>query len=76
MPFEEDLKEGGIWFVDHGYHETMYKMFRKINASEYIVGWYTTGNRYKSHDIDINELFRRYLPNPLLVVIDVEHSSE
>lgn len=30
MPFEEDLKEGGIWYVDHGYHEKMYAMFRKV----------------------------------------------
>lgn len=30
LPFEEDLKEGGIWYLDHGYHETMYSMFRKV----------------------------------------------
>lgn len=76
MPFEEDLKEENIWFVDHGYHETMYHMFRKINSSERIVGWYTTGQRYKKHDIEINELFRKYEPNSVLVVVDVDHDSE
>ncbi|KRX03108.1 hypothetical protein PPERSA_10189 [Pseudocohnilembus persalinus] len=76
LPFEEDLKEGGIWYVDHGYHEKMYAMFRKINLNEEIVGWYTTGVRYKKHDIDINELFRNYCANPMLVVIDPEQVSE
>jgi len=53
----------------------MYGMFRKINAREKVVGWYTTGTRFKPHDIEINELFRKYCNNPVLVVIDVEQSD-
>jgi 26S proteasome regulatory subunit N8 len=43
LPFEEDPRESNIWFVDHLFHETMYSMFKKINAKEVVVGWYTTG---------------------------------
>lgn len=43
LPFEEDPRESHIWFVDHLYHEIMYGMFKKINAKEKVVGWYTTG---------------------------------
>ena len=82
IPFEEDIKEGGIWFLDHNYHETMYSMFKKviwlnnkkINAREKVIGWYTTGTKFKPHDVEINELFRKYTYNPVLVIIDVEHS--
>lgn len=82
IPFEEDIKEGGIWFLDHNYHETMYGMFKKvifnnkkkINAREKVIGWYTTGTKFKPHDVEINELFRKYTYNPVLVIIDVEHS--
>ncbi len=31
VPFEEDLKESSIWFVDHNYHENMYDMLKKVN---------------------------------------------
>eukprot|EP01017_Pseudomicrothorax_dubius_P042529 TRINITY_DN6954_c0_g1_i5.p1 TRINITY_DN6954_c0_g1~~TRINITY_DN6954_c0_g1_i5.p1 ORF type:complete len:273 (+),score=105.31 TRINITY_DN6954_c0_g1_i5:103-819(+) len=36
---------------------------------------YTTGTKFKPHDIEINELIKRYTPRPILVVIDVEHSD-
>jgi len=54
IPFEEDMKESNIWFIDHNYHETMYAMYRKVNIKEKFVGWYTTGTKMKSHDIDIH----------------------
>jgi len=54
------------------YHETMFGMMKKINAKEKILGWYTTGRDYKNHDIDINELFKRYMPDPVFLTLDVE----
>jgi len=33
LPFEEDLAENHVWFVDHNYHEVMYNMFRKVDCS-------------------------------------------
>jgi len=71
IPFEEDPKEQSVWFVDHNYHEIMYSMYRKVNIKEKFIGWYSTGTRIKSHDIEINNLFKNYCSNPILVVIDV-----
>lgn len=33
VPFEEDDKDGSIWFLDHNYHETMFDMFKRINGT-------------------------------------------
>ena len=32
VPFEEDEKNLGIWFLDHNYHEAMFHMFKRING--------------------------------------------
>ncbi len=37
-----------------------------------MVGWYSSGPKLKLNDIEINELFKRYMPDPVLVVVDVE----
>lgn len=37
------------------------------------MGWYATGDRFKSQDILINEIFRKYNPTPVFIVVDVEH---
>ncbi|KAJ3197225.1 proteasome regulatory particle subunit [Irineochytrium annulatum] len=72
VPFEEDEKDPSVWFLDHNYHEAMYDMFKKVNAKEKMVGWYHTGPKLRSSDLEINELFKRYTPNPILVIIDVK----
>jgi len=38
------------------------------------VGWYTTGDSFKAHDIQINEIFRKYTDRPVFLVVDVEHN--
>ncbi|KAJ1954150.1 proteasome regulatory particle subunit [Dipsacomyces acuminosporus] len=50
----------------------MRDMFKKVNAKEKLVGWYHNGPKLRSSDLQINELFKRYTPNPVLVVIDVQ----
>lgn len=72
VPFEEDDKDQSIWFLDHNYHEAMYSMSRRINAKEHVVGWYSTGPKLKENDLNIQELFTDYVPNPVLVIIDVQ----
>jgi hypothetical protein len=47
-------------------------MFKKVNAREKLIGWYHTGPKLRASDLEINELFKRYTPNPLLVIIDVQ----
>lgn len=72
MPFEEDEKDPSVWFLDHNYVESMNDMFKKVNAREKLIGWYHTGPKLRASDLEINELFKRYTPNPLLVIIDVQ----
>merc|ERR1711973_917647 len=70
IPFDEDDKDRDVWFLDHEYLETMYSMFRKVNAKERVVGWYHTGPKLHQNDILINDLIRKYCPNSVLVIID------
>ena len=72
VPFEEDEKNPAVWFLDHNYVEGMNDMFKKVNAREKLIGWYHTGPKLRASDLEINELFKRYTPNPLLVIIDVQ----
>ena len=37
-----------------------------------MVGWYSTGPKIRSSDLEINERFRKYCKNPVLVIIDVQ----
>lgn len=50
----------------------MRDMFKKINAREKLIGWYHSGPKLRASDLEINELFKRYTPNPLLVIVDVQ----
>ena len=61
-----------MWFLDHNYIESMNDMFKKVNAREKLIGWYHSGPKLRASDLEINELFKRYAPNPLLVIIDVQ----
>lgn len=47
VPFEEDDKDPSIWFLDHNFLEQMHGMFKKVNAREKIIGWYSTGPRIR-----------------------------
>mmetsp|Transcript_24797 Transcript_24797/g.63841 ORF Transcript_24797/g.63841 Transcript_24797/m.63841 type:complete len:302 (+) Transcript_24797:117-1022(+) len=76
VPFEEDEKDPSIWFVDHSYLEAMSHMFKKVNAKEKIVGWYSTGPRLRSSDLDINELMSNYCDTPTLVICEVQPKSD
>ena len=37
-------------------------------AKEKIVGWYSTGPKIRTNDVDIHELFTDYHPNPAFVI--------
>merc|ERR1712126_79316 len=72
VPFDEDEKDQDAWYLDHGYLESMYQMFEKVNAKERIVGWYHTGPKLHQNDIKINDKIREYCPQSVLVIIDAE----
>lgn len=50
----------------------MNDMFKKVNAREKLIGWYHSGPKLRASDLQINELFKKYTPNPLLVIVDVQ----
>ena len=33
VPFEEDLNNSSVWFLDHNFLDTMYWMFKKVNCN-------------------------------------------
>ena len=33
VPFEEDLKKPSVYFLDHNYLETMFRMYKKVNGA-------------------------------------------
>ncbi|XWS65879.1 hypothetical protein CRYUN_Cryun05aG0151500 [Craigia yunnanensis] len=72
VPFDDDEKDPSIWFLDHNYHESMFSMFKRINAKEHVVGWYSTGPKLRENDLDIHGLFNDYVPTPVLLIIDVQ----
>lgn len=72
VPFEEDLTNPAVWFLDHDFLETMYWKFKKVNTNEDIVGFYSTGPQIKGNDLKISELFRQFCSHdPVFVIIDV-----
>lgn len=73
VPFEEDERDGKTWFLDHDYVHAMMGMFKKVNAREKIVGWYHTGPRLRSSDLEINDLFKQFVPRPVMVIVDPRH---
>lgn len=75
VPFEEDEKNAAVWFLDHNYIEGMRDMFNKVNAKEKLIGWYHSGPKLQASDLAINELFKKYTPNPLLLIVDVHPKS-
>lgn len=72
VPFDEDDKDGDVWFLDHEYLENMYNMFKKVNAKERIVGWYHTGPKLHPNDIKINDLLRSYCEKSILVIVNAK----
>ena len=56
------------WFVEF---ENMFAMCRKVNAKEKIVGFYSTGPKIRSNDLAISALMKRFIPNPVFLIVDV-----
>jgi len=75
IPFEEDEKDSKTWFLDHNYIEGMWEMFKKVNARERMIGWYHTGPKLRASDQEINDLFKRFMPRPVMVIVDVRQQE-
>ncbi|KAI9614436.1 hypothetical protein H4Q26_009592 [Puccinia striiformis f. sp. tritici PST-130] len=79
VPFDEEevasssagTSQPPSWFLDHNFVESMGEMFKKVSAKEKLIGWYHTGPKLRSTDLEINEVFKRYCPRPVMVIVDV-----
>ncbi|GAA6007709.1 hypothetical protein JCM11491_003935 [Sporobolomyces phaffii] len=76
VPFEEDDKDPRTWFLDHNYIEAMNDMFKKVNAREKLIGWYHTGPKLRSSDLEINQVIKRYTSKPVMVIVDIRPDGE
>lgn len=36
-----------------------------------MIGWYHSGPKLRASDLEINELFKRFVPRPVMVIVDV-----
>ncbi|KAK8789665.1 26S proteasome non-ATPase regulatory subunit [Blastocystis sp. subtype 4] len=72
IPFEEN-KTTNVWFFDTDYLEKIEKMQRRINIREKIVGYYSSSNKLNAIDLEIDEMFRKYCPNPVYVTLDIHN---
>lgn len=59
VPFEEDDKNPDVLFLDHDYLQSMFELFRKVNAKERVVGWYHSGPKLHQSDISIHAIFKK-----------------
>ena len=40
-------------------------------AREQMIGWYHTGPKLRASDQEINDLFKRFIARPVMVIVDV-----
>ncbi|KOB61675.1 hypothetical protein PFHG_03350 [Plasmodium falciparum HB3] len=57
LPFEEDIKDINIFYIDDNYNENLFNMIRKINT--------------RPNDIFINEIFYKYHHAPIFLLVNV-----
>jgi 26S proteasome regulatory subunit N8 len=56
-------------YVSDGLQELM------VLAKERMVGWYHTGPQLRVSDQEINDVFKRYMARPVMVIVDTRQST-
>merc|ERR1719330_1079383 len=72
VPFDETTRAPFTSFLDFDYLREMADMFKAVNASEQVVGWYSTGTRIRPIDSDIQEQMKKCCDDPIYVIVDPE----
>ncbi|KAL8239002.1 hypothetical protein R6Q59_015569 [Mikania micrantha] len=72
VPFTEDENEPDLWSLDDTYIDYMLSMLARINEKEDIVGWYSTGPELHENDLGIHCLFKEFVSDSVLVIIDMQ----
>lgn len=73
-----------MWFLDTDFLEKIEQMQKRINSMffsvwrlgvvrENIVGYYSSSNKLNAIDLEIDEMFRKYCPDPVYVTLDVHN---
>lgn len=57
--------------VNGGFSLTAWRVALRTKAKERPIGFYHTGPRLRSSDLEITELFKRFCPRPVMVIVDV-----
>lgn len=47
------------------------RMWQWYLAREKMIGWYHTGPKLRASDQEINDLLKRYIARPVMVIVDV-----
>eukprot|EP01052_Picozoa_sp_SAG31_P000214 SAG31_NODE_7_length_42755_cov_130.245728_10_plen_59_part_00 len=45
VPFDEDEKSAGVWYLDHDYLEKMYRMFKKVAGNSTLPSLYRAASQ-------------------------------
>jgi len=72
VPFDETTKVPYTSFLDFDYLKEMGDMFKAVNASEKVVGWYSTGVKIRAIDADIQAQLAKVCEDPIFVIVDPE----
>eukprot|EP00744_Colponema_vietnamica_P009088 GILI01012940.1.p1 GENE.GILI01012940.1~~GILI01012940.1.p1 ORF type:complete len:334 (-),score=71.08 GILI01012940.1:81-1082(-) len=73
VPFDEDIRNPEVWFLDLNFAEEMFKMQRKVLPKAQIVGWYSSGPTISNNDMLLHTVIAdRFCPNPVYCVVNTD----
>lgn len=61
--------------VDMTFHSTMFNLHQRVNASEVIVGWYSTGTEITQNSVLIHDFYSKEVPQPFHLLLDTNLTS-
>lgn len=71
VPFDEDMKDPDVWFLDTNYAEQMWLMYRKVLPKIKVVGWYSSGPEICSNDLNIHLLLaQHFCASPIYCIVN------
>ena len=75
IPFEEDIDNPNIFFVDTNFIDEMFKLHKKVTLKEKIIGWYSSLSTISPNDLEIHKVISKYNPTPIFLTTDVGASD-